>query len=149
MNNPLSVLVNLADKQSKNLAAELGVSLDGLDFAEELAEIQKEALKEARKEAALKVMDLLRGKNKAIGYFVDELRVLRAKERQLKARIQEVERAEAYAKETNNWLPLALLLPAGQGGISAREISSDVDTKLLEIPKDWQPKGSTGVSKVE
>lgn len=130
-------LVLLADTSARQVYQDLGVAMEGTDFAIELKELQDEDNKERRKNAAKEVLKLFKAKQETVQREVRNIRDYRRQEAAAKARLEQLNRAEAYGKETNNFLPLALM--TGSLGIGWRA-GSDVETRLLEVPKDWVPK---------
>ncbi len=133
-------LVLLADTSARQVYQDLGVAMEGTDFAAELKELQDEDNKERRKNAAKEVLKLFKAKQESIQREVRSIREYRRQEATAKARLEQLNRAEAYGKETSNFLPLAYL--TGSLGIGWRA-GFDVDTSLLEVPKDWVPKPAT------
>lgn len=128
-------LVLLADTSARQVYQDLGVAMEGTDFAAELKELQDEDNKERRKNAAKEVLKLFKAKQEAIQREVRNIRDYRRQEATAKARLEQLNRAEAYGKETSNFLPLALL--TGSLGLG---LVREVPGNLLEVPKDWEPK---------
>lgn len=127
-------LVLLADTSARQVYQDLGIAMEGTDFAAELKELQDEDNKERRKNAAKEVLKLFKAKQDSIQREVRNIREYRRQEATAKARLEQLNRAEAYGKETSNFLPLALL--TGSLGLGW----SGVEPGLLEVPKDWVPK---------
>jgi len=105
------------------------------------SELVQEALEEYRKEqkaasgkeiiALLKEMDTFKLRTRG------ELRKVRAQEHKLKASLDAVDRAWAYAEETNNFLPVLALF----GKVQRHDMPNPDDfDKLTTVPAEWKGK---------
>lgn len=131
----------------ETLTALAGGSKDDLSQYEELPEDLKGALqemaveqkKDALKSAAREIMSILDASKNVQKMHIEEVRRLRVAEASSMRAIKAINTAREYAKETNNWLPLAILA----GSVSTYRMT-DEQRKLSTVPEGWTPK-----SKVE
>lgn len=97
---------------------------------EAMAEIAKEDAKAKTKAAAIGIMSLLTAAEERIKTKVGAIRQHRKAVDLFRADITEIERARAYAEETNNFIPLGVLL--GEVQVSPEE------KNLAVVPADWK-----------
>lgn len=122
-------------------------ALAGAGVQDEFADIQgvPEELKNALKEQvatenrekyarmAKNLLQILRASDDTKRELVEELRATRAKERELLAKIGDLESATTQAKETSNYLPLALMLdPSLRPFVTEAELAT---AKAFVAPK--------------
>ena len=111
----------------------------GLGLSEQI----KSAIERKRKheqelvaeEVAEEVLKLLKKSQTDIDDSVTIIRRLRAEESARLAHIKGIERAKAYAVETNNFLPLANIL----GLLSLKSVTTLSNKEILKVPDSWQP----------
>lgn len=106
---------------SNDLVAE---ALEGLRAKERATEAS---------EIAHAILNLSRAGDAALESAVSALRQTRRLEAQQLALVKKISRAKAYALQTQNWLPLALVT----GSSSALGVMDSLDLDLLEVPEDW------------
>lgn len=98
-----------------------------------------------RANAKIIVGVLTEAKNE-LGNLVDQIRSLRRQEKIVKEKIEAVERAQAYGLETNNFLPLAVMLSHD----SASYFTDEVDNAdVLKVPANWVPKAEKPAKKAK
>ena len=127
----MNAIIRLADSQLNKQIEDFGGL--SLDIRGALTELQDAERKESAKAAAKEVMAFLQNTNGAIEFQVKEIRRARRLEETAKKSIEQLTRAKAYGLETNNFIPLGILL--GQIGEYSVE-----NKDLLKVPADWQPK---------
>lgn len=88
--------------------------------------------KKEQEQAADEIVRALQMVGTAKESHLNSLRQLRKQEQVVKQNLQKIDRAEAYATETGNFVPLLVLLGRGY------ELG-DVDGLETEVPKDFRP----------
>lgn len=132
-----NAIIRLADSQlSKQIEDFGGLQLD---IREALEEMQKEEQKTAALQAAKEVMQVLKAANNHIEVAVLTIRDARKTEQRAKERITALNKAKAYGKATNNFVPLLVLL----GKISEYDVENKELLKIDEskLPEGWDKKG--------
>lgn len=126
-----TAIIRLADSQlNKEIEDFGGLSLD---IREALTNLQAEERKQSAQDAAKVVMQYLKDASDRIEDNVDSIRSARRQEEAAKKSIDRINRAKAYGLETNNFVPLGVML--------GRIYEHNVDNKdLLKIPEGWEPK---------
>lgn len=139
MNQTLgNALIALA---TKGKAAQAGDDLDQYIKSAGDNDLVAEALEGLRakeratqaSEVAHAILGLSRAGDIELEAAVGALRQTRRQEAQQLALVKKLSRAKAYALQTHNWLPLAVLT----GSTVALGMMNGLSTDLLEVPDDW------------
>ena len=126
-----NAIIRLADSQLNKQIEDFGGL--SLDIRGALNELQDAERKESAKQAAQEIVSLLKVASASVEFQVKEIRRARRLEESAKKSIAELARAKAYGLETNNFIPLGVLL--------GHVYEHNVENKdLLKVPADWQPK---------
>lgn len=116
-----------------------GFLAPGVGINDELKEAIEQAEKDERtkvvKEAAQSIRNLHTVTNTVTEKVVNELRAIRQREKDLKAQLEEISRAKAYAVETTNYVPLMRLVVPAQASVIP--LSLGVDGLVHTVPADW------------
>lgn len=137
-NNMSNAIIRLADSQlSKQIEDFGGLQLD---IREALEEMQKEEQKTVALQAAKEVMRVLNAANNHIESNVLTMREARKTEQRAKEKIVAINKAKAYGKATNNFVPLSVLL----GLVAEYQVENKDLLKIDEskLPEGWDKKGS-------
>lgn len=132
-----NAIIRLADSQLNKQIEDFGGL--SLDIKDALADLQAQERKESAQAAAKEIVDVLKLSNIQIEYQVGFIRDARRQEEAAKKKIEAVNRAKAYGLETNNFIPLGILV----GEIYPHHVHNK---DLIEVPKDWQPKAKAEVA---
>lgn len=131
----LELLVKLAGgSQQDDLSQYLGLGLSE-QIKSAIERKRKHEQELAAEEVAEEILKLLKKSQTEINDSVAIVRRLRAEESARLADIKRIERAKAYAVETNNFLPLANVL----GLLSVKSVTTFSDKEILKVPDSWQP----------
>lgn len=131
----MHAIIRLADSQLNKQIEDFGGL--SLDIREALEGMQAEEKKQAAATAAREVMTLLKAGQLVITENVNSINIARRQEKAAKDRIESINRATAYGKETSNFVPLGILT----GHLYAHHIENEA---LRTVPKDWEPKPAEG-----
>lgn len=82
------------------------------------------------------LLNLSRRTSKSKHYYRQSIRSARKQERVFKNKLDQLDRAWAYARATENFVPVAYLLGFGASDLS---LNYDDFQRLVRIPDDWQP----------
>lgn len=126
--NDMNAIIRLADSQLNKQIEDFGGL--SLDIREALESLQSEERKQAAQTAAKEVLNLLNSANASIEDSVSEINAARRLEKQARNRISEINRARVYGLETNNFVPLGILV----GKIQPYQVDNEV---LRKVPGDW------------
>ena len=136
------VLAKLAGvNDSVEIFKELGLTQETIvnnEFSSALKELQEEERKAALKGAAKEVIGLMKSVKEQMDDIVKQIRSVRSKEKFLLSAIKNMQRAQEYAYETNNYIPLVVALQYEYPSRQATVIGS-FGAKAT-IPEDWKPK---------
>ena len=138
-----NTLIKLAGINDENeIMAELGLSDDTVvnsEFSVALKELQEEDRKEAMKNAAKEVIDLLKHTKSSIDQLVTEIRCVRQREKKLLSAVKQIQLAREYAAETNNYIPLLVALQydslCNQTGLQAEFGEKASSVNIVTPPK--------------
>lgn len=140
----ISALVKLAGiDDNKELMTELGLTSDVLsdsEFSSALQELQNEEKKQAMKQAAKQVIELLKLSGMRTQGIVEEIRHIRRREKMLLACVKQIELAKQYASETNNYIPL-MVAAEYNNPVTQRRMIAELPDKAT-IPEGWTPKNT-------
>ncbi len=139
----LLALANI--KNESDEFAHLDEGAYGDDLATELAELRKEEKRRTVRAAAEVIVTLDRLSNERIEKLRETLRETRKAEATLIASIEALAVAKAYAKETNNFLPVRFVVdaicPCAVIGAGQSHLIPEADYKrLLGVVRDNQKK---------
>lgn len=129
MSTDASILVKLAQADTQDEFTE-NLSSMPPQLREALEEQRRQESKEIYTAAAKLILRLYKDAEERTAYQVETIRKAREAERTAKDKIAKIKRAKAYAEETNNYLPLALLTIGLNHG---EHIAGD----KLFVPLDW------------
>lgn len=109
-------------------------------LSDEMQKILADELKaqkvEKMRAAVKKIMKLTKAANERRADLVSQIRMARRTEAAAKAKVKEVERALAYAKETNNYLPLVRLTET----VTFSEYRDlEPNDPKWKVPAEWNP----------
>jgi hypothetical protein len=135
-----NAIIRLADSQFTKEVADFGGL--NIDLREALQDMQATQKKEAAIAAAKEVMGVLNAAETVIEDNVGNIRSARSIVENSKARIASINRAKAYGLETNNFVPLGILI----GSIYEHHVENK---ELTKVPSDWAPKVSAAATKSE
>jgi soluble cytochrome b562 len=111
------------------------------EFDSELfKEAQKENELEAKKAAVSSIRELLRATETMKVTKRADIRRYREMINALKAGLDKMDRAIAYAKETSNFLPLVAVLTDMGHYVKMSGVTMSEYQKLNKIPDNWSPK---------
>jgi hypothetical protein len=128
-----NAIIRLADSQFTKEVADFGGL--NVDLREALQDMQAAQKKEAAIAAAKEVMGVLNAAEIVIEENVSEIRSARNTVEAAKTRIADINRAKAYGLETNNFVPLGILV----GHVGSHRVENK---ELLKVPTDWTPKAA-------
>jgi hypothetical protein len=126
-----NAIIRLADSQLNKQIEDFGGL--SLDIKDALADLQAQERKESAQAAAKEIVEVLKLANSQIEYQVGFIREARRQEEAAKKKIEAVNRAKAYGLETNNFVPLGVVV----GTVYPHQVHNK---DLIEVPKDWAPK---------
>lgn len=129
MSTDVSILVKLAQADTQDEFTE-NLSSMPPQLREALEEQRRQESKEIYTAAAKLILRLYKDAEERTAYQVETIRKAREAEKVAKDKIAKIKRAKAYAEETNNYLPLALLTIGLNHG---EHIAGD----KLFVPLDW------------
>lgn len=122
----VSLLTALAQTEKDEFTDMLVENFGGnTELASALREIQQQEKAEKTKAAAREIQSLIQHANQEIVFSVNQLRELKAREAQLRAKLVKINRAQDYGYETMNFLPLVALLN---------------NSNSHQVPEDWVAK---------
>lgn len=126
---------------NSELMTELGLiddNLPGNEFSAVLLELQEEERKDAMKNAAKDVIELLKHANTSTELLVSRIRVVRQTEKELLAYVKKVQAAREYGAETSNYIPLVIALNFDDRRRQSHLLTQFGDKAV--IPEGWKPK---------
>jgi len=130
----LATLVSLANKDKQtDEATEFGLENMSEEIKAELQEMIVKDRKDVVRKAASEILSVLRTTKAEEDVLVSQIRTARASIVTAKAKLDEINRAKAYAKVTDNYIPLACL---------SHSLTSEVfkiDRSVRLIPDGWTP----------
>ena len=132
----LGETVDVKPGYGRNFLIPLGKALPATAANIEKFEARRAESAELAADAILKIID---AQEETEAHLVATIRRLRAEEQVVKAKLADLNKARAYADQTNNYLPLAV-----QAGLPMRTLSILVGQESLpraaaEIPDDFKP----------
>jgi hypothetical protein len=125
-------LISLADKSTtKNEATEFGLADMSSEIKAQLEEMVADERKAVVKQAAGAILNVLRATKVTEEMHIASIRAARASIAHHKKALDEINRAKAYSKATDNYLPLVGLVNVANSEIYG------VSKELRCIPEDW------------
>jgi hypothetical protein len=137
-----TILLQLAQALESD---ELGTqNLDSMPegLKEALVSIRKEEQQESMKKAAKLILSILKSSDEETQKQIEAIRAARRAEALAKSKLESIARAKAYAEETSNYLPLAVLT-----GVFRAGSLHDVDLSKFSVPMEWKPKAKKAPAK--
>lgn len=131
----INLFVNMAQAES-----EMDEFSDLQGLPEEMKDLLQEEMAAQKKvqmtQAVKQIVRLLKAAKEAKECAVSCIRNARLAEKYELARIKKIERAQAYATETGNYLPLIMLI---DGSVVRNASAPRLNQAKLVVPDDWQP----------
>lgn len=130
----ITLLIDLAGAGNQDeFSEDFGLSDEMKKILEDEIKAQKH---EKMRVAVKKIMKLNKAAAERRNDLVTQIRMARRTEAEAKAKLKEIERALAYAKETNNYLPLVRLTET----VSISEYRDlEPNDPKWKVPAEWNP----------
>lgn len=131
----VQTILRLSQKGAEKDFEEYGVGLPPHILEALKEEIAKDK-KDAAMAAAKEIVAVLKYSDDTVTRAINEIRLMKAKIKSIKGRLNKITVARKYGEQTGNFVPLVMAL-----GLGSQISKCDTENVVTEVPKDWVPDG--------